>query len=854
MKAHVALVICLLVLGGLQVSASTVLFDFEKPADLSVWHNEGSTVLGSDKKLTQSELFAASGKYSMLFQTPAWRPQEHGGAQRWPAFEGTPPITDWSKYDRLVMSLVNVTDAPQKLMLFITDSKHPTRSGANFRVDLGPRSQAQAVMSLRKAFADRKLDARDIKTMHFFTEDPPEDLAIHIDRLLLLQPDEAVPTLPTSYFRQIGDLQKDAALQLGQTVSDSFARMRETAKDSPAALKWLGDEQTKAEARVAAVRTLLERGDESVLGVSQEVASVNTEVAHAESLLGLHLSFDKVRSAVQVDPAAGAEVAVGFATSMEKVLPRAGVPALKTRRSARLALAQNEKESLQVVVLPFERDLKQVSVQVTDLVRGDGQTFAASNIDTVLMGYVQTKAVPPYGSSHVGWWPDPILNFLHEADVARGDAQSFWVRVRAPKNQAPGVYRGKLKVMTGTTTAFAFDFSVQVYGFRMPDVSPLPMAITFKPGDHPMPDTQAQQAEYRKSPDYPINAWRRHKSEWADMLADYYITYDSLYGYADWAPDFVELKRLHDEGRLGTFNLGYYGTLGESEAAVKSWQTGTIDRLKPRYEKAKELGILDHAYIYGCDENPKEAFPGVQRAAKSLKEHFPGVPIMTTTYDNTYGQETEIKSMDAWCPLTPRFDVARAAEVRKLGREVWWYICCGPHHPYCNMFIEYPAIEGRILMGAQTARQRPDGFLYYQISIWNSAKCIDSGPFTDWDPRSWTTYHGDGSWTCAGPDGTPLPTIRLENFRDGLEDYAYYRTLEALVAQVEASSELKAAKSEWLTEAKQALQVPDSLTKSMAVYTRDPAAVYRYRTRLAAAIESAGLPAPELWADGSPRH
>ncbi|MCE5217811.1 DUF4091 domain-containing protein, partial [bacterium] len=377
---------------------------------------------------------------------------------------------------------------------------------------------------------------------------------------------------------------------------------------------------------------------------------------------------------------------------------------------------------------------------------------------------------------------------------------------------------------------------------------------TFKPGDHPMPDTQAQQAEYRKSPDYPINAWRRHKSEWADMLADYYITYDSLYGYTDWAPDFVELKRLHDEGRLGTFNLGYYGTLGEGEAAAKSWQTGTIDRLKPRYEKAKELGILDHAYIYGCDENPKDAFPGVQRAAKSLKEHFPGVPIMTTTYDNTYGQETEIKSMDAWCPLTPRFDATRAAEVRKLGREVWWYICCGPHHPYCNMFVEYPATEGRVLMGAQTAKFRPDGFLYYQISIWNSSKCIDSGPFTDWDPRSWTTYHGDGSWTCAGPDGTPLPTIRLENFRDGLEDYAYYRTLEAMVAQVEASSELKAEKSEWLTKAKQALQVPDSVTKSMAVYTRDPAAIYRYRTRLAAAIEAAGMPAPELWADGSPRH
>ena len=97
------------------------------------------------------------------------------------------------------------------------------------------------------------------------------------------------------------------------------------------------------------------------------------------------------------------------------------------------------------------------------------------------------------------------------------------------------------------------------------------------------------------------------------------------------------------------------------------------------------------------------------------------------------------------------------------------------------MFIEYPAIEGRLLMGAMTARQRPDGFLYYQISIWNSRRPITSGPFTDWDPRSWTTYHGDGSWTCVGPDGAPVPTIRLENFRDGLEDFAAVRALEDLV-------------------------------------------------------------------------
>ena len=87
-------------------------------------------------------------------------------------------------------------------------------------------------------------------------------------------------------------------------------------------------------------------------------------------------------------------------------------------------------------------------------------------------------------------------------------------------------------------------------------------------------------------------------------------------------------------------------------------------------------------------------------------------------------------------------------------------------------------------MGAQAVRMRPDGFLYYQISVWKGNKCIEKGPFTDWNPANDLQYNGDGSWVCVGPDGIPLPTIRLENFRDGLEDYAYAKLLEEKLKEV----------------------------------------------------------------------
>jgi len=276
--------------------------------------------------------------------------------------------------------------------------------------------------------------------------------------------------------------------------------------------------------------------------------------------------------------------------------------------------------------------------------------------------------------------------------------------------------------------------------------------------------------------------------------------------------------------------------------------SNTVARLQVAYDKAKELGLLDHAYIYGFDERGQEQFPALEKCAQGLRKAFPEVLLMTTSYDQTYGQESVVKTIDAWCPLTPVFKPGQAAKAREAGRHVWWYICCGPQNPPANMFVEYAAIEGRLLMGPMTARQRPDGFLYYSLTIWNQNKPIEGGPFTDWNPVSWTTYHGDGSWFCSGPGGKPVPTVRLENFRDGLEDFAYVCILEETIRRQEARGEARsAAETQWLTEAKSALPVPEALVRSMNEYSRDPVLLYSWRNRIGDLIDRSGLAGVNPW-------
>jgi hypothetical protein len=825
-----------LLLAAVGARAAVTLVDFETQTDLSIWHDEGAAGIGGGKSLERAARFATSGTYSLRFRTPKWK----AGMPEWPAFEARPPIADWSGFDRLVFDVTNATAIDQKLCLFLSDEKHATRDGLITELHLSPNSYEQAVIPLAK-LGGQGLDPSHMRVMHIFTERPPGDMEVYLSTFSLLRPGEPLPAPQPGFVKELAGLLSNEIASLAAVQRQAGVRVAAAARRHPEIEEWGERLLGKWGERYVRFAEQVERGDPAVLRARDIVASLRESAERITAVVGLRARFESVRADTAVRRSGRSDVVVGFATSMEKVLPRGPAPSLNVTRRASLSLARSERQALQVIVMPCERAARKVSVRVGDLVTAGGARFDARNIASPPVGYVRTRAVPPYGSSYVGWWPDPILEFMREVDVAQGDAQAFWIRFHAPKRQPAGLYRGKLEVLIDGRPLYRFDLAVRVYPFTLPERSPLNMAITFVPSYfEPNGSGGWQEGLYRDS------AWHNHKLQWADFLADHYITYDSLYSFKGWSPDFEVLQRLQREGRLGTFNLGYYSIMPEKEEERTAWEADVVNRIGEPYRKAKELGLLDHAYIYGCDENPKELFPGVQRAAEFLKQRFPGAMVMTTTYDASFGTDSVITSMDAFCPLTPSFNAELAAKARAAGRQVWWYTCCGPHHPYCNTFVEYPAIDGRILMGAQVAKYRPDGYLYYQIGIWNG-KPIASGPFTDWDPRSWTNYHGDGSWTCVGPGGMPLATVRLENFRDGLEDYAYVRILEDVIRKFEARPSLTARQQAWLAKARAAVDVPSSVVKSMTEYTRDPATLYAWRCRIGDLIASSGVTDVAPW-------
>ena len=509
--------------------------------------------------------------------------------------------------------------------------------------------------------------------------------------------------------------------------------------------------------------------------------------------------------------------ALGIADSMSRVRPREGfeVASVRPALSAALALARGEHEALQVVVMPTSCALKQFRVTCEGV--PEGLAVKCSPV-----GYIKTSAQPTYGIGYtkggrrrvkpagIGWWPDPILTYTNACDVAVDDVQSFWIDVHAARTAVAGEYGLTLIASDAKGVIRKMPFSVTVNDFAIPATSPLPVLVTFNPRPHSATTGKDVAAALTADPESPVNLWKRHRDEWGDFLADHFVMMDNLYTRA--MPYLDQLKRMKEQGRLGDFTIGYWNP---AHGDGGYWKAHDLVGLKEAYGKCKEAGLLDHGWLYGADEVPIRGIAAVDKAAELMRTAFPGVRIMTTAQDYSFGNAAT--NIDAFCPHTPfyREHASAIAPARAKGRQVWWYVCEQPRAPWANLYLECQPIEARLLMGAMTAKERPDGFLYWEIAYWNSPRPVTDGPFTAWSCTR-TRFHGDGCWTCCGPDGIPLPTQRLENFRDGLEDFAYVKLVEAKLGRH--------------------VEVPHDVMRSMTDYTDDPQTVRAWRRNLAESL------------------
>ena len=154
------------------------------------------------------------------------------------------------------------------------------------------------------------------------------------------------------------------------------------------------------------------------------------------------------------------------------------------------------------------------------------------------------------------------------------------------------------------------------------------------------------------------------------------------------------------------------------------------------------------------------------------------------------------------------YNQAAANQLRAEGKDMWWYICIGPYRSagYINFFVEYPAIEPRLLMGLMAYKYQTGGFLYYNIARWLTAFHQRTAGLRPGRTRTGIrgamrmltrpTPMATAVCSAPGPMGQSPPS-GSENIRDGLEDYEYLKLLEDLVTTMSAISPPTAEQLAW---------------------------------------------------------
>ncbi|MBN1459496.1 MAG: DUF4091 domain-containing protein [Armatimonadetes bacterium] len=513
--------------------------------------------------------------------------------------------------------------------------------------------------------------------------------------------------------------------------------------------------------------------------------------------------------------------------------------------------ARHERESFQVVVMAGEEPLKGVEVHISDLTKEDGSfSIPPARVRINPVGYVETQR-PVYEVERVGWWPDPLLPPA-PVEVEAEQRQPFWVTVHVPESAPAGHYRGAVRV-TAEHATVDVPVELTVWGFTLAPTPPLPSAIAIYP--HALARFYGEDTVPEKT----------LHSYW-DMLFTHRLSSDDLgdpispgigavidgraTGPFDYSDFDARLKYCFAHGLTAFQSARLPGFQDEGPDLTVEEQERLVAYLGDLARHFEQSGWLERAFAFVWDE-PRERrarevlteLQVIHRAHPGLRARLDG-PV-TGPLVEMCENEVDIWGMHlrALAEGGPEA-AANVARWREKGNGIWMYVACDTHHPYPNIFIDYPLIDCRVLPWVYW-HYDVECFLYWSANWFGEENMRGAEPTEKWPQRPWVSgnfvenwggkhnvYNGDGQLIYPGSDGTALSSIRLEALRDGLEDYEYLWLLRKGVRLLEAAEiepQLCAEGKSWLEE--------QEVVTSFTEWCQDPEELRRTRDELGAMVE-----------------
>jgi hypothetical protein len=443
----------------------------------------------------------------------------------------------------------------------------------------------------------------------------------------------------------------------------------------------------------------------------------------------------------------------------------------QTLQPVSIRAARNEHEAFQIVLRGDQTAIKAVTVTPSDLKSATG-LIAASNVKVHLPYYINL----PHYSRYVA---DPLPLYKGPFDLQAGQTQPLWIDVYVPKTAPSGDYTGSISIASTNGKTFDVAYTLKVYNFTLPDESKL--------------TTQFDFYDYYMAPKegvtYGSAACRTLWKQYYEFLLERGIS-TAAFPVDDFMS--AEAAAYMKDPRLTSFRI--------PESNNATVQKRYFDQIKANGAWGKGFCVMpDEVY-------DKTSYDLAKSKAAFYRSIDPTAPTITTYYTATPPwaapqHTTDILAgyISIWCPISGHaFEEDRLAVRRALGEKVWTYVCTNPDGVTPNFFLQDPAMSHRIIAW-QCYFHQASGWLYWHSNYWADV----SDPWTDIctgkviDPR----LYGEGSILYPGKVHTgvagPVSSIRLEVFRDSLEDYKYLWLLEQKIGRAGVMTYVKQLITDW---------------------------------------------------------
>ncbi|MBS0010275.1 MAG: DUF4091 domain-containing protein [Bacteroidales bacterium] len=318
-------------------------------------------------------------------------------------------------------------------------------------------------------------------------------------------------------------------------------------------------------------------------------------------------------------------------------------------------------------------------------------------------------------------------------------------------------------------------------------------------------------------------------------------------------------SRYLDEFGFNSFRLYLKGMgsgtyYSQQEGVFEVFKQGSplYDILMERYlvlmqSHLEKKGWLGKEYVYWFDEPGEKDYPFVREGMEIIKKSAPGINTFIT--ENDPGPEI-MDVTDITCTIFHRVDPEKARKIVRNGQEYWSYLCTAPKAPWVSLFIDHDAINMRMWLWITYAYEL-SGILIWSSNYWNSYSASPAAYLQNpWEepasfvqgygwPYGKQTVWGNGDGRLFYPPRRqvnidnkpyirgPVPSLRLEFLRQGIEDYEYMVLLEELIARHNDS------KKQVVKEAGKLLKIEGNIFTDGKKYTKNPEDLLAYRKRIA---------------------